>query len=321
MKKRVLSMVLACMLAFSAAACGKDDSTQGGQTRQDAAGGTDAAQDMESGTGGQEEDGSQPVWVEPEKEEPVIDWSAVETAPEEDFWFTDITVSGFEGLEVRAYYGEGGVVKIPESYNGKPVISIRKETFQDTEVTDVYISGEYIRIGTRAFAGCASLRSIVIIGGAESLINERAFADCENLTSVVISEDIVEFWGYVFEGTPWLENKRQENPLVIVNNVVLDGQLCTGDVVLPEGIVKIAPSAFQENENIISVVLPDSIRRIEIWAFSGCTSLKSINIPDNMESITGIDAFNGCVEVSATYQGKTYTLLELDNLQSIIWNR
>ena len=66
MKKRVLGLVLACMLAFSAAACGKDDSKQGGQTGQDAAGGQDAAQGTESGTDEPEEGSAQAVWVETE---------------------------------------------------------------------------------------------------------------------------------------------------------------------------------------------------------------------------------------------------------------
>lgn len=317
MKKRVLSMVLACLLALSAAACGKEDSKQKGQA---AAGGTDAAQDMESGTGGQEEDSSQPVWVEPEKEEPVIDWSAVETAPEEDFHLYTDVIAGHTGVCVAEYLGEGGVVKIPASYDGLPVIEIRKEAFAETEVTDVYIEVEGpIFILEYAFENCTMLNSVVIKGDAESEFRDSAFQGCTNLTSVVVSEEITGFGILPFTGTPWLENKKQQNPLVILNHVVLDGQLCTGDVIIPDGVIRIADSAFNGNENITSLTVPDSVQRIETGAFAHCPQLTRVSLPDGIQTIGGVYGFAGDTDVVITYRGKEYTYEELEELVDRVW--
>lgn len=95
---------------------------------------------------------------------------------------------------------------------------------------------------------------------------------------------------------------------MIVNNTVLDGLLCTGDVIVPDGVIRIAPSAFNGNTNITSITLPDSIWRIEIQAFARCTSLKSVNIPDNTSSMEGALSYAGSENVVLTYQGKKYTL-------------
>ncbi len=316
MKKRVLSMVLVCLLAVSAAACGKDGSKQGGQTGQDATGGQDAAQGTESGADEPEEGSTQPVWVEPEKEEPVIDWSAVETPPEEDFWFTNITIDGIEGVELQYYWGEDTVVKVPGTYDGKPVISIHRAAFQQ-DVTDVYIETEsFLHVQGYAFKGCDDLNSVVIIAGEESYMGDLVFYECESLTSIVLSEEFVHFGYNTFSGTPWLENKRQENPLVILNYVLVDGKTCTGDVVIPDGVIRIGEQAFASNADITSLTLPDSVSWIDADAFIYCTGLTSINLPDDIEDY-GLNAYTDCKDIVITYQGKEYTYEDLSELRNI----
>lgn len=318
MKKRVLSMVLVCLLAVSSAACGKDGGTQGGQTGQDATDRTDAAQDMESGADEPEEGSTQPVWVEPEKEEPAIDWSAVETAPDEDFYFDEVTIDGIEGIEIRFYRGENNVVKVPETYDGKPIISIHREAFQK-DVTDVYIETEsFLHVQGYAFKGCDDLNSVVIIAGEESYMGDLVFYECESLTSVVLSEEFVHFGYHTFSYTPWLENKRQENPLVILNYVVVDGTMCTGDVVIPDGVIGIGESAFETNKDITSVTLPDSVRWIDEQAFIYCTGLTGINLPDDIEDY-GLNAYTDCKDIVITYQGKEYTYEDLSELHNIFY--
>ena len=315
--KRVFSMVLACLLTLSVIACGEGTK----QNEKDALqGGTDAAQDTESGTDVQEEDGNQPVWVEPEKEEPALDWSAVETAPEEDFWFATVTIGGHTGAQIVEYLGEGGVVKIPGTYNGQPVVAISKEAFAETEVTDVYIEVEGpIYILEYAFENCTMLNSIVIKGDTESEFRDKVFQGCTSLTSVVVSEEITGFGILPFTGTPWLENKKQQNPLVILNHVVLDGRLCIGDVIIPDGVIRIADSAFNGNENITSLTVSDSVQRIEVGAFARCTQLTRVSLPDGIQTIGGEYGFAGDTDVVITYRGKEYTYEELEELADRVW--
>ena len=46
-----------------------------------------------------------------------------------------------------------------------------------------------------------------------------------------------------FDGTPWLEAKQAENPLVIVNHILINGKACTGAVIIPDGVTSIGEDA------------------------------------------------------------------------------
>lgn len=312
MKKRVLSILLACLLALTAAACGSNapDAKQEGQ---------DAAQGTESAPSDETEESSVPP-VEPKKDEPALDWSAVEPAPEEEFDFYGTKVSGNKGVAITEYLGEGGVVKIPSTLGGEPVIMIEDDVFNESGVTDIYFETEgMICIAPFAFAGCTTLSSVVIKGNEDTEIRDHAFTDCTNLTSIVFSEEINEFGGAAFLGTPWLENKKQETPLVIINNVVIDATLCTGDLVIPDGIIKIAGYAAEANENITSLTVSDSVQRIERGAFVNCTNLTRVSLPDGIHTISGQYGFAGSESIVITHRGVEYTYEQLQELDNLIW--
>lgn len=320
---RILSVALACLLTLSLTACGNENPQQERDVTQETESGpaAGAMQETEDNTAADAAENA--IQSEPAKDEPALDWSAVETAPEEDFTFSSVSIgpqaSAIKGAKIKEYLGEGGVVKIPGSYQGMPVLMIDNKAFTETNVTDVYFEAEdFVYVQTAAFQDCTSLNSVVIKGNEQTEIREWAFAGCTSLTSVVLSKEITKFGEYTFRDTPWLENKKQQDPLVIVNNVVLDGMLCTGDIVIPDGVVRIGPGAFNGNTNITNVTLPDSIRHIEFYAFASCTSLKSVNIPDDTSSIDGIYGFAGCENVVLTYQGKKYSCEKLEELESLL---
>lgn len=56
------------------------------------------------------------------------------------------------------------------------------------------------------------------------------------------------------------------------------------EITLPDGIVTIIPSAFNDCENIKKVTMPDTVKYIGYWAFDG-TSLEQVNIPDGCKII------------------------------------
>ncbi len=66
-----------------------------------------------------------------------------------------------------------------------------------------------------------------------------------------------------------------------------------GDVIIPDGVVKIGSGAFWENTKVTSVVIPSSVQEIEQWAFWKCKKLKQISFSDGLE-IIGSQAFSGC---------------------------
>lgn len=112
----------------------------------------------------------------------------------------------------------------------------------------------------------------------------------------------------------WLTEKRKENPLVIVNDCLVDGENCSGDITIPENIkiicgnafsnskvtsikmgsnvVEIGNSAFNSSKNLKTVEFSQSIKEIKDNAFSGCTSLENIVLQEGLETI-GSYAFSG----------------------------
>lgn len=144
------------------------------------------------------------------------------------------------------------------------------------EMTGISIP-DNVAIGAEAFVNCTGLTEITLPNGLEAIYYET-FYDCSNLVTINIPESVSFFGGDAFEGTPWLDNKRAEDPLVIVNNSVIDGKMCTGAVEIPDGVVSLGEWAFYENKNITSLTLPASLYDTGIYSLSICTNLKEITI-------------------------------------------
>ena len=105
-----------------------------------------------------------------------------------------------------------------------------------------------------------------------------------------------------------MEEKQKENPVVIIGKVLVNASGCSGDVVIPEGIVMIANSesygAFYGCTDLISVTIPKSVTSLNVFTFEGCTSLTSVTISDSMTSI-GYCAFWNCENITDVYYSGT----------------
>lgn len=182
-------------------------------------------------------------------------------------------------------------VTIPNS-----VVYIGDEAFSECYyLSNVIMSDNITEIGDKAFNGCTKLTSITIPNGTKS-IGDYAFAGCEKLVDVTIADSIMSAGCYVFGGqfgetTPWLEEKRKENPIVVVGSVVIDGITCNGDVIIPDNVTEIAEEAFWGSE-LNSITFPDSIVKIGDSAFGNCKNLSSVVIPKNTEEIG--ESFSFC---------------------------
>ena len=139
-------------------------------------------------------------------------------------------------------------------------------------------------IGQMSFERCFGLKSVTIPSSVTS-IGFQAFYQCTALTDITIPDSVTSFGPDVFNETPWLEAKQQENPLVVVNNILIDGSTCTGEVTIPDGITCIGTYAFDLCKELTDVRIPDSVTRICGGAFSGCWELKSVTIPDGVTAV------------------------------------
>lgn len=149
----------------------------------------------------------------------------------------------------------------------------------------------YSKVMNAVVCAMRSVESCEIPDGIER-INSIAFQHCKKLRSLTIPESVTSIGEDAFIDTPWLKAKRRENPLVVVNNILIYGRDCKGDVVIPDGVEKIVICAFKSCQNITSVTVPESVTEIWCRAFAGCTNLKNVYFARNKEEINiGKNAF------------------------------
>ena len=152
-------------------------------------------------------------------------------------------------------------------------------------------------IGYSAFENCTSLKSVTIPKGVNSILDE-AFQNCTSLELVAIPESVNYFGGKVFYNTPWLEKKQNENPLVVVNKILIDGKKASGEVSIPENVTYIGKKAFEGCDNLTSVTIPKGVTSIGAYAFWDCSNLQSVTIPENVTKIES-RAFVGCRKLTS----------------------
>lgn len=79
----------------------------------------------------------------------------------------------------------------------------------------------------------------------------------------------------------------------ILNGVLVKYNGGAANVVVPGGIKRIGPRAFQNNQVIRSVTLPDKLLGIGTDAFSGCTNLREVVVPGSVVAID-LECFAEC---------------------------
>lgn len=181
-------------------------------------------------------------------------------------------------IEENPVFAPSPDIYLPKSYKGKPVTSIGDRAFNTNNFD--YITGT------------------VNIPSSITSIGDYAFWMC-NFQSCNIPESVAHIGKNAFGDTPWLDNMRKQNPVVIINNILIDARTVKGDVVLPDTLTSIPAYSFYENADVTSVKIPDSVKTIGEYAFSECTSLTEINIPSGITEI-GVGAFEHCEKLSGT---------------------
>lgn len=140
-------------------------------------------------------------------------------------------------------------------------------------MTSVSLPSSLTSIGHGAFAGCSALTAVTIPEGVTS-IEYSTFEGCSSLASITIPESITKIEAGAFSGTAWLA----AHPLAIVNNILIDGTGCEGDIVIPDGVTEILGTAFEGCTGLTSVTVPESVASIGYYAFNACTNLRTVTI-------------------------------------------
>jgi hypothetical protein len=107
-------------------------------------------------------------------------------SPESDFK----CMEGKEGLVLLNYLGSDEVVVLPETIDGKPITSISKYTFANTDaIKAVRLSDSVTELEFGAFGECTGLELFASGSGLE-IIGDSAFLNCISLREVRLNEGL-----------------------------------------------------------------------------------------------------------------------------------
>ena len=169
-----------------------------------------------------------------------------------------------------------GVFEIPSVIDNKRVSSIDAFAFSNT--------------------ACQNVTKVIIPDGVRR-IGDYLFYGFNDLEDVIIPSSVTYIGPYAFSETKWLQTQQKNNPLVIVNDIIIDGSLCSGELTIPEGVKSISPYAFYRCKSITSVYLSDSVETIGFQAFTECDRLKSIRVPKSTKIIEDYE-YNNMITLS-----------------------
>ena len=173
-------------------------------------------------------------------------------------------------------------IKIPESYEGKPVQAIAANAFWGkTDITSLNIPKSITSIGDNAFQNCTGLEEISI-ENKDIELGAGAFLGCEKITwaslpAFVVSEIAVTNLTILVVIDGELENDVLSDAKNLVSLTVPDitttlGAVCGANTAVLESLTLAETTEIAEN------------------AFKNFTALKEINLPEGINSI-GADAF------------------------------
>ncbi len=205
------------------------------------------------------------------------------------------------GYSVAGYNGQSSEVIIPDTYRGKPVLSIGTERTGDPfqsydglygcyHVTSVQIpeSVEIIQSGALAYTGIVELNIPVTV----RRYGYGMLAGCNNLQYLRISTLSGQYLN-LFAGMPPESLKK----FSVISGALVDKafEYFTGldEVELEEGCTAIGASAFINCKSLKKISIPDTLQTIGDLSFSGCSSLENIVIPDSVTQI-GEGIFKNC---------------------------
>lgn len=203
---------------------------------------------------------------------------------------TEITIpSGVTSMNISFT----GCTSLKKAVLSDGIKAVGPQTFVDcTALEELVLPADLEVVDTGAFYGCTSLTKVVFPDSIQSIRGD-SFAKCTSLAEVTIPEkNGMDFCIGAFSETPWYSTISEGKDLIIINDMVVDGTKCTGDVVIPDGIAAIGGDAFKNSE-ITSITFPDSVQRFGSYCFYGCKNLTEFTIPDGVTEIAP-GMFSGC---------------------------
>lgn len=142
----------------------------------------------------------------------------------------------------------------------------------------------------------------VVLPDSVTTVYDGAFSNLVNLTEFVYTPTLTNISHRAFcKKSPWYN--QFVYGMIVVNNVLVRYTGCGNDVIIPQGVIRILPSAFDcfndsFRKQLCSLTLPESLKEIPPRIFAGCSNLSVIHFSEGLTAI-GDNAFKGTAKLKA----------------------
>lgn len=156
-----------------------------------------------------------------------------------------------------------GELKIPAEYNGKKVVKIGDNAFDNClSLTKIVLPSSVTAIGNSAFEGCAALSSINFPEALKS-IGDYAFFGCDSIKNVVLYPNVTAIGEYAFYECAGLVSINIPKNITVINDGTFGQCTSLEKIYIPEGITAIGEGAFVDCNNLKAVYYCPSVFK---WA-------------------------------------------------------
>ena len=209
------------------------------------------------------------------------------------------------------------------------VYGIGQYAFAGCSALTRFISSQPIDdIGAKAFLDCSNLKEIILVDHPDKMrIGDGTFRNCASLTSIDLPQGIESIEQNTFVGAKKLKQIEIPAAVTVIGANAFDGCAQLQTVTFENGsqLTTIGSAAFSGCSSLQAVTFPDGLESIGANAFKENTSMTSLHIPAAVNSI-GNDAFYACSalivitvdEANENYVAKFNTLIEKANNQAIL---
>ncbi len=204
------------------------------------------------------------------------------------------------GASLTHYYGNGGVVIIPDRLHLTDIGNFAFANFDYVEKTAEELAFDDAETSKQWYIGESTITKVVIPEGVEK-IGAYAFANLTALEEIVLPSTLEAIEYGAFYGCTSLKtiSFSSENNLKIISQNAFENCALEGTVDL-RSICVISDYAFAGNEKLEGVITSDSLLSIGQYAFAGCKNLTDVTITATKVKY-GAYAFTDCEALKSFY--------------------
>ncbi len=204
------------------------------------------------------------------------------------------------GASLTHYYGNGGLVDIPEDLSLTQIGQFAFSNFEYIMKTEEELAFDDAETSKAWYIGDNTITKVVIPEGVESIAS-YAFANLTALEEVVFPSTLESIDYGAFYGCTALQKITfsGENNLKIINQNAFENCDLRDTLKLTAACV-ISDYAFAGNQKLNGIVLGENLYSVGQYAFAGCKKLKDVTI--NAKKVKyGAYAFTGCESLKEFY--------------------